>query len=104
MKKGLWEAVNGSKGTARAVCIEGVEISGKTGTAQVVGRKENDITSEMDRPVHLKAHAWFVSYAPSDDPRIAVAVIVEHGGHGSSTAAPMAREIINSYVFPDTKL
>jgi len=45
----------------------------------------------------LKSHAWFVAYAPSVDPQIAVSVIVEHGSHGSSTAAPIARDVIKTY-------
>ena len=76
-------------------------MCGKTGTAQVVGRKENkDSGKEDDKEVahHFKDHAWFVAYAPSQDPRIAVAVIVEHGEHGSSAAAPVAKEVIQFYL------
>jgi penicillin-binding protein 2 len=47
---------------------------------------------------HLKSHAWFLAYAPEVNPRIAVAVIVEHGEHGSSTAAPIAQELIKTYL------
>ncbi len=47
---------------------------------------------------HLKPHAWFIAYAPSDDPQIAITVIVEHGEHGSSAAAPIAREMIRTYL------
>jgi len=54
-------------------------------------------------PQHLKPHAWFVSYAPSSDPKIAVSVIVEHGEHGSSAAAPIARELIRSYLNPESE-
>ena len=98
VKKGLWEVVNKRCGTARIAHIDGIDISGKTGTAQLVSRKANDNTYEEDRASHLKAHAWFVAYAPSDDPEIAVAVIVEHGEHGSSAAAPIARELIRTYL------
>jgi len=49
-------------------------------------------------PAHLRPHAWFVAYAPSDAPIIAVAVLVEHGEHGSSAAAPVARELIKTYL------
>jgi len=95
--------VNDRRGTAWSSRVEGIDISGKTGTAQVVGRKSNDATrdEDADLPDHLKAHAWFISYAPSDDPKIAVAVIVEHGEHGSSTAAPIARELIKTYLSTD---
>ena len=74
-----------------------IEICGKTGTAQVVSRKKDDSFGEEERSFFLKPHAWFVAYAPSVDPEIAVAVIVEHGEHGSSTAAPVASEVIRTY-------
>jgi penicillin-binding protein 2 len=101
IKKGLWEVVNNPKGTGRIARIKGIEISGKTGTAQVVGRTNDRIQSETDIPKHHIPHAWFVAYAPSVDPQIAVAVLVEHGGHGSSAAAPIAREIIRIYLEKD---
>jgi len=98
IKKGLWQVVNSRSGTAWIARIDGINISGKTGTAQVVGRKKNDTKRETDRSDQLRPHAWFVSYAPSENPQIAAAVIVEHGGHGSSTAAPIARELIKTYL------
>jgi penicillin-binding protein 2 len=101
VKKGLREVVNSPKGTGWIAHIKGMDISGKTGTAQVVGRSNDPHLSEKDMPDHFKAHAWFVSYAPSVDPQIAVAVFVEHGGHGSSAAAPIAREIIRTYLEKD---
>jgi penicillin-binding protein 2 len=76
-------------------------MSGKTGTAQVVGRKKGeDFSKKKDEEVEhqFKDHAWFVAYAPSEDPVIAVAVIVEHGEHGSSAAAPVAKEVIQFYL------
>lgn len=101
IRKGLWEVVNNPKGTGRIARIRGIDISGKTGTAQVVESKDDDPVSETDTPEHLKAHAWFVAYAPSADPQIAVAVIVEHGEHGSSSAGPIAREMIRNYLKSD---
>ncbi len=101
VKKGLWEVVNSPKGTGRIAHIKGIDISGKTGTAQVVGRSNDPHLSEKDIPYHFKDHAWFVSYAPSVNPQIAVAVLVEHGGHGSTAAAPIAREIIRTYLEKD---
>ena len=98
VKKGLWEVVNKRHGTANIAHVDGIDISGKTGTVQLVSRKTNDNTYEEDRAPHLKAHAWFVAYAPSDEPKIAVVVIVEHGEHGSSAAAPIARELIKTYL------
>lgn len=98
VKKGLWEVVNKRHGTANIAHVNGIDISGKTGTVQLVSRKTGDNTYEEDRASHLKPHAWFVAYAPSDEPKIAVVVIVEHGEHGSSAAAPVARELIKTYL------
>jgi penicillin-binding protein 2 len=63
-----------------------------------VSRRDDEREEEEDTASHLKAHAWFVAFAPSDDPRIAVSVIVEHGEHGSGAAAPIAREIVKTYL------
>ena len=98
VRRGLWGAVNGEKGTAGRIRSPNFEISGKTGTSQVVGRRSTEGMSESDIPAHLRAHAWFVAYAPSEFPLISVAVIVEHGEHGSSTAAPIAKELIRTYL------
>jgi penicillin-binding protein 2 len=100
VKEGLWRVVQGQRGTARAIRLEGIDISGKTGTAQVFSRKgETDRKEEVAD--HLKDHAWFVAYAPSQAPEIAVAVIIEHGEHGSSGAAPVARAVIQAWLAPE---
>ena len=100
VKRGLWEVVNTKKGTARGIKLKQYSISGKTGTAQLVttrepkaGEENKDSLFEQNLP-----HAWFVAYAPSEAPRIAVAVIVEHGEHGSTAAAPIAKELIKTYL------
>jgi penicillin-binding protein 2 len=98
VKLGLWKVVNGEHGTARGSRLADIDLSGKTGTSQVVSRKEDEALAEEDIPVHLRAHAWFVAYAPSEQPTIAVAVVVEHGEHGSGAAAPIAREMIKTYL------
>lgn len=100
VRKGLWGVVNSEKGTARGSRIHGIEFSGKTGTSEVVSRKEDrDETDEKENvPDHLKPHAWFIAYAPSENPKMAVAVVVEHGEHGSGSAAPIAREMIKTYL------
>lgn len=103
IKKALWGVVNNKKGTARIARINGIEISGKTGTAEVVTRKKNNAISEEEGAAQLKPHAWFMAYAPSDNPQIAVVVLVEHGGHGSSSAAPIAREVIKTYLYLKNK-
>ncbi|MBI5062528.1 MAG: penicillin-binding protein 2, partial [Desulfatitalea sp.] len=92
----LWEVVNHERGTAYLSRIKDLAFAGKTGTAQVVGRpSDGEGKNEEALP---KDHAWFVCYAPSENPKIAVAVIIEHGEHGSSAAAPVAREMVRVYL------
>jgi penicillin-binding protein 2 len=98
VKRGLWMVVNHPRGTAYKARIEGVEMCGKTGTAQVVGRKPGVKLSEEELAEHLKPHAWFVGYAPAEAPQIAVAVIIENGEHGSSAAAPVVSAVIRHYL------
>jgi len=98
IRTGLWAVVNSDSGTARGSRLADIEISGKTGTSQVISRKKDETSSEEERPAHHRPHAWFVAYAPSDNPVIAVAVLIEHGEHGSSAAAPVARELIKTYL------
>ena len=98
VREGLFKAVNERHGTAWASRLgDGMIMSGKTGTAQVVGRREEDADGD-GKGDPIKDHAWFVAYAPREHPRIAVSVIVEHGEHGSSAAAPVAAEIIRFYL------
>ena len=98
VKKGMWEAVNAASGTAWTARIDGMQISGKTGTAQVVSRKEDEAEPEVDLADHLKPHAWFTAFAPRDDPLLAVTVIVENGGDGARAAAPIAKELFRLYL------
>jgi len=95
VQQGIWGAVNGDHGTARRVHLNDIEIAGKTGTSQVVGRKDS---GDDYTPPHLRPHAWFVCYAPFDAPKIAIAVVVENGEHGSSAAGPIAREMVKTYL------
>ena len=104
IRRGLWQVVNGKRGTARIARLKDIEISGKTGTAQVFSRKTTESMKEEHLSYHLKSHAWFVAYAPSENPQIAVSVLVEHGEHGSSGAAPIAREVIATYLEGGTEL
>ncbi|RLA47113.1 MAG: penicillin-binding protein 2 [Gammaproteobacteria bacterium] len=91
--------VHNVRGTAsRAVTGLDYKMAGKTGTAQVVGIKQNE-KYDAKKMVKLQLdHALFIAFAPADNPRIAVAVIVENGEHGSSTAAPVARNLIDAYL------
>ncbi len=98
IKKGLWKVVNARKGTAWNIRAKGIDVSGKTGTAQVVSSRQDEDEDEENIPLKLKPHAWFVAYAPTSKPEIAIAVIVEHGGHGSRSAAPIAADIIKTYL------
>ena len=95
VRQGLWAAVNGERGTARRAALSDIEVAGKTGTSQVVGRREG---LEEVLPLHLRPHAWFVCFAPFHSPRIAIAVVVENGEHGSSAAGPIARELVKTYL------
>ena len=95
VQQGIWGAVNGERGTARRVHLNDIEIAGKTGTSQVVGRKDS---GDDYIPPHHRPHAWFVCYAPVDAPKVAIAVVVENGEHGSSAAGPIAREMVKTYL------
>ena len=82
-------------GTGRRQRIKGFPFAGKTGTAQVVRQAGGGFSHHANKL--LQDHAWFVAYAPADDPEIAVSVLVEHGMHGSTAAAPIARQLIEHY-------
>ncbi|BBO72090.1 penicillin-binding protein 2 [Desulfosarcina alkanivorans] len=97
VRKGLFNVVNDRHGTAWRSRLDGVAMCGKTGTAQVVGRRDDGAEGDGEREP-IKDHAWFIAYAPQEHPRIAAAVIVEHGEHGSSAAAPVAAEMIRFYL------
>jgi len=95
IRDALFGVVNEPHGTGVMARIKGVDVSGKTGTAQVVALKDDDTEIEKNAvPFKLRDHAWFVAFAPSNNPKIAVVVLVEHGGHGGSSAAPIAKQII----------
>lgn len=73
-------------------------IAGKTGTAQVIGIKQGATYNESQVAERHRDHAWFIAFAPADAPKIALAVLVENGGHGGSTAAPIARKVMDYYL------
>jgi penicillin-binding protein 2 len=101
VKAGMIAVVHGPTGTARAIGLTAPYlIAGKTGTAQVVSNKNNLRLDPHNLPLNLRHQALFIAYAPADAPRIAVAVVVEHGGFGSSSAAPIARAIMDAWLLP----
>ena len=86
-------------GTAKGISKDiDYQIAGKTGTAQVFNIKQDAKYNENDIDFKLRDHALFISFAPADDPKIAVAVIVENGGHGGSVAAPIAGQVIKQFL------
>lgn len=92
------EVVEGSRGTARRIRNDSYRIAGKTGTAQVFTVGQNEFYNEAEVAERMRDHALFVAFAPVEQPRIALAVIVENGGHGGSVAAPIARAVMDSYL------
>ena len=103
MQKALEGVVNEPRGTGRAAQLgggmRGIKVAGKTGTAQVVraAEDEKEEGDESEIPYEYRDHAWFVAYAPAEAPEIVVVVLVEHGGHGGSAAAPLARQVMEEY-------
>ena len=93
------EVMHGPFGTARR-STQGApyESAGKTGTAQVVGLAQNETYRAAELPEELRDHALFIAFAPLDAPRIAVAIVVENGGSGSGTAAPIARKLFDHFL------
>jgi penicillin-binding protein 2 len=97
--------VHGSAGTARKLgAHSSYRFAGKTGTAQVVGIKQDEKYDAKKIAKRLHDHALFISFAPLDNPRIAVAVVVENGGSGSGVAGPIAKQVMDYYLLPDSPL
>ncbi len=99
IKDALLGVTQDDHGTGRAARLAGVGIAGKTGTAQVVRLRMGRRPRPEEMPYEWRDHAWFMAYAPAHTPKIAVVVLVEHGGHGGSAAAPLAREMIRRYLY-----
>lgn len=97
IREAMIEVVQGKRGTARNVRIDGITIGGKTGTAQVVKVAQYRHLKEEEIPYKFRDHAWFTCFAPADNPEIAVTVMVEHGLHGGSGAGPVARAVLKQY-------
>ncbi|MCW9058619.1 MAG: penicillin-binding protein 2 [Gammaproteobacteria bacterium] len=95
------DTIHGPRGTARSIANAPYRIAGKTGTAQVFGLKEEEEYDAESLEYYLRDHALFIAFAPADKPRIALAVIVEHGGSGGGVAAPVARRILDAYLLDE---
>jgi penicillin-binding protein 2 len=90
--------VEGRRGTARRILNDAYRIAGKTGTSQVFTVGQNESYNEAEVAERMRDHALFVGFPPVDAPKIAVAVIVENGGHGGATAAPIAHAVMDSWL------
>ena len=97
LRYALWGAVNEPHGTGWALKRKERDVCGKTGTAQVISMPEDTSDDVDDVQYRFKDHALFVCFVPYKDPAIAILVIVEHGGHGGSVSAPIARRIVDGY-------
>ena len=96
--------VHSAHGTAKGINNDiSYQIAGKTGTAQVMGIKQNARYNENNIDFKFRDHALFIAFAPADDPKIAVAVVVENGGHGGSVAAPIAGQVIKQYLIDNNE-
>jgi penicillin-binding protein 2 len=96
---GMLEVVHGTRGTARRSGAGAFyRYAGKTGTAQLFGIAQDTVIKNHETPKRLRDHALFIAFAPEKNPEIAVAIIVENGGSGSGTAAPIARQILDYYL------
>ena len=91
IRAGMWASVN-DYGTGHNAAIPGLDICGKTGTAQVVG-KDNKQSARED----FEDHSWFAGFASRDNPELAVVVFIEHGGKGGVASAPIAKQIFRTY-------
>jgi penicillin-binding protein 2 len=91
IKRGMEGVVNDSHGTGRAARLNEITVAGKTGTAQV-------IALDKSKSEKFKDHAWFTSYAPAENPEVAITVLVENGGKGGAVAAPVVKQILEVYL------
>ncbi len=102
VQEGMWAAVNGPRNTASGAQLAEITVAGKTGTAEfceIVEKEDNPEEKDCrrDDEDNLPTHAWFVAYAPYEDPEIAIVTFVYDGGEGSAAAVPIARDILDAY-------
>ena len=94
VREALWGVVHSPGGTGGRARVEGFNVAGKTGTSQIVQRKEG---KPEPTSLEMQDHAWFACFAPAFNPEIVVAVLVEHGGGGGAAAAPVAKQVLERY-------
>ena len=95
VRDGMREVVHGERGTGKKALLPHIEVAGKTGTSQVVSRIHDE---EEQVPRHHRDHAWFIAFAPVQNPQIAVACLIEHAGKGGGdVAAPVVRQVLEAY-------
>jgi len=92
--QGAWMAVNDG-GTAAAARVSGFDVCGKTGSTQVIGREEAKRLAEQN--IEFKTHSWFTGFAPKDKPRVVVTILIEYGGGGGATAAPLSKKLFERF-------
>jgi penicillin-binding protein 2 len=108
VRRAMYDVSNHSRGTAYRTRIqeERFRMAGKTGTSQVrritQAERDTDVTRNADLPWNRRDHALCVSFAPADNPKYAVAIVVEHGGGGSTAAAPIARDVMLQALYGGT--
>ena len=102
VNKMMFNVIDKDWGTAHSIKDPLLTMAGKTGTVQVVRisetEREKGLIKNEDRPWQKRDHALFVGYAPASKPKYSISVVVEHGGSGSSIAAPIARDVFK-YIF-----
>ena len=97
VRAGMVGVVNAGDGTAHAARLDDVIVAGKTGTAQVIKEAQGVRVKENEGPERYRDHGWFMAFAPVDHPRIAIACIIEHGGHGGSSAGPVVKAVMQEF-------
>jgi penicillin-binding protein 2 len=97
VRAGMVGVVNAADGTAHGARLGDVVVAGKTGTAQVIKEAQGVRVKENEGPEKYRDHGWFMAFAPVDHPRIAIACIIEHGGHGGSSAGPVVKAVMQEF-------
>jgi penicillin-binding protein 2 len=97
LRSAMADVIAAPNGTGKSARIDGLTIAGKTGTAQVVKEAQGARTKETALSDKNRDHGWFMAFAPVDHPKIAIACIIEHSGHGGSTAAPVVKAVMERY-------